>query len=183
MCCRPYWYNYVNDATTQDVPAELSNEMADELTYDAGSYYHNTVSKEASWQDPAESGWRAVQDPEGRTFWYHAKVRAALRRCCSSVSESMLLHLVLLYTPKYASHKFVNADWREYMGAAGATCLEAHPYRGWERLLPQRPYIRSAMGEASGAVMGESPVQPSCQHPVLVNYIIIIESHRWQPTV
>lgn len=81
MCCRPYWYNYVNDATTQDVPGELSHEMVEELTYDAGSYYHNTVSKEASWQDPAETGWRAVQDPEGRTFWFHAKVLAALLGC------------------------------------------------------------------------------------------------------
>lgn len=71
---RPYWYNYVNDATTTETPAELTNEMAEDLTYDAGSYYHNSVTKEASWEDPKEKGWRAVQDPEGRTFWYHATV-------------------------------------------------------------------------------------------------------------
>lgn len=82
MCCRPYWYNYVTHATSHEVPAELSREMADELTYDAGSYYHNTVSKEASWEDPAETGWRAVQDPEGRTFWYHAVVRPGLLTRC-----------------------------------------------------------------------------------------------------
>lgn len=68
----PYWYNYANDASATETPAELSAEMADELTYDAGSYYHNTVTKEAAWEDPSETGWRSVQDPEGRTFWYHA---------------------------------------------------------------------------------------------------------------
>lgn len=74
MCHRPYWYNYANDASATETPAELSAEMADELTYDAGSYYHNTVTKEAAWEDPSETGWRSVQDPEGRTFWYHAAV-------------------------------------------------------------------------------------------------------------
>lgn len=77
MCCRPYWYNYATDATSTEAPAELSPEMVEDLTYDAGSYFHNTVTKEASWEDPKETAWRAVQDPEGRTFWYHAVVRSA----------------------------------------------------------------------------------------------------------
>jgi hypothetical protein len=43
-------FNFVNKASTSDTPAELPVEMATEILYDAGSFWHNSVTKESSWE-------------------------------------------------------------------------------------------------------------------------------------
>lgn len=53
-------------------------ELAEELLFDAGTFFHNSVTQEASWEDPAELTWRAIKDGTGRVFWFHPKVRFSL---------------------------------------------------------------------------------------------------------
>jgi hypothetical protein len=56
--------------------------MVSELQFDSGSYYANSVTKESSWADPAEAGWRKVADPAGNTYWFNPKVRTGARGRC-----------------------------------------------------------------------------------------------------
>lgn len=58
-----------------ETPAELPAELAEELRFDAGTFFHNSVTQEASWEDPAELTWRAIKDSSGHTFWFHPAVR------------------------------------------------------------------------------------------------------------
>eukprot|EP00892_Ulva_mutabilis_P003570 jgi/Ulvmu1/1585/UM111_0013.1 len=67
----PYWYNYATEVTSVETPAELPAEIADELRFDAGTYYHNSVTQEASWEDPSELSWRAIKDAAGKVFWFN----------------------------------------------------------------------------------------------------------------
>ena len=75
---RYYWFNYATHATTTETPAELPVDMVSELQFDSGSYYTNSVTKEASWADPAESEWRKMADPDGNSFWFNPNVRGPL---------------------------------------------------------------------------------------------------------
>lgn len=73
-CCSQYWFNYATEVTSVETPAELPMELAEELRFDAGTFFHNSVTQEASWEDPAELSWRAIKDGAGRVFWFHPKV-------------------------------------------------------------------------------------------------------------
>jgi hypothetical protein len=84
-CYRAYWYNYITEATSVNVPAELPAEVASELDFDAGTYYYNTITNKASWNDPTDATWREVTDPNGRKFWYHPQVRCHTETGCCSV--------------------------------------------------------------------------------------------------
>lgn len=74
-----YWYNYALQVTSIDVPAELPAEMAAELEREEGTYFFNAVSREATWDEPAQATWREAVDPEGRTYFYHAQARLCLQ--------------------------------------------------------------------------------------------------------
>lgn len=60
-----------------ETPAELPAELADELRFDSGTFFHNSVTQEASWEDPAELSWRAIQANGGKVFWFHPQVRVS----------------------------------------------------------------------------------------------------------
>jgi hypothetical protein len=81
ICCgfRYYWFNYETGISTTSVPAELSDDMVAELQFDSGSYFANTVTKEATWADPKETEWRQMSDPNGNKFWFHPEVRCPAR--------------------------------------------------------------------------------------------------------
>ena len=75
--CRYYWFNYETGATSRNIPAELPDELATDLQYDSGAFWLNTATQESTWADPAESGWRRIKDPNGRSFYFNPSVRLA----------------------------------------------------------------------------------------------------------
>ena len=85
--CRYFWFNYVSGATVAHTPAELPNDMAKDIQYDSGSYWHNTASTTTQWADPHESEWRKMTDPDGNPFWFNPEVRS---QGCSTCAFKLL---------------------------------------------------------------------------------------------
>lgn len=84
-----YWFNYAVKTTSPTVPAELPLEMVEKLEEGAGIFWYNSVTDEASWEDPSLSTWRRVTNELGNIFWYHPHVRT--HRAGSRVSDRMLI--------------------------------------------------------------------------------------------
>lgn len=67
------WYNWVANTTQEDPPAEVPEEMLEELQEQVNVRWVNEVTGEVIWEHPHHlSGWRKTADTSGGdSFWYH----------------------------------------------------------------------------------------------------------------